>query len=225
MKQEKIYTNTADELDRLGALRMPLSPLPPVNEIIDESYKRRKLEYDKLLREFYALKKLKTEIPDYQRELTPMETAARADYIKRLSYYLEARTVYTRENDGFIETIDMVRAKLEAMEKEFYQPETEHEKRLTALMIERCELLNSREFDCPLRSKFDSNEEFNEASARHEQVKERYEKCFDEITLLQKKVPNRTHQWVEIFDERSKFKELDDEYADLFTKAMRNAKV
>lgn len=225
MKQEKIYTNTAYELDRLGALRMPLSPLPPVNEIIDEPYKRRKLEYDKLLREFYSLKKLKTEIPDYQRELTPMETAARADYIKRLSNYLEARTVYTSENDGFIETIDMVRAKLEAMEKEFYQPETEQEKRLTALMIERCELLNSREFDCPLRSKFDSDEEFNEASTRHEQVKERYEKCFDEITLLQKQVPNRTHQWVEIFDERSKFKELDDEYADLFTKAMRNAKV
>ena len=225
MMPEKICSSTYDELDRLGELRMPLAPLPPATGIIDESYKSRKSEYDKLLREFYSLKKLKTEMPGYQRELTPSETAAQADYIKRLPIYVESRAAYLKENDGFLETIDMVRTKLGCMEKEFYKPETESERRLTALMIERCELLNSPDYDLPLRSDFDSEEKYNDALAKHNQFIEQFDKCHGEIERLQAQVPNRTHMWVEIFDERSKFKELDDEYADLFAKTMRNAKV
>lgn len=205
--------NELDELEKLGSLRMPLEPLSPANADGDESYQRRMLRYNELLSEFRALKSLKSSLPGYPRELTPEEQANRADYIKRFPIYMEERETYLKENDGFLETIDMVRAKLEGMEREFNKPETESEQRLKALMIERCELLNIQ-VDYPFRFEFDSDEKYNEALAKYEQLRQQFTKCQDEIALLQEEVPNRTHMWVEIFDERSKFNELDDEYTE-----------
>lgn len=127
--------NMAEESKTKVSLELPRKPLEPVGDGVNDE---QRTAYAKLLADYERIKGMRNTpavgfSAFFGLEKEPYATAE--EYNAELSVYRKARTEYNRRFVGSVETIEMVRAKLDRMSKEYEQCEKNNEK--TASLVKR----------------------------------------------------------------------------------------
>jgi len=211
-------TNENEEKTEFETLRKPLAPILPANGVEDEMHKRRMKEYENLLAEFNAIKELRQGLNEWNAsKLTSEELKARKDeHENRFAAYKAAREDYNRRNDGFIETMEMVKANIERLRERMHKCAEEVNE----------DVGDPPDFPIrPFRWDYKTDEQFEAAKKDYDEKMRIYDEWHAKLSECSKRGDASTHAMMEFLEEQDKFKEIGDAFDKAFEDMARRTLV